>query len=120
MLIPFVVLLHWRMLVPVHCLSIQKIKRKANHFPAPMADNDDGGTVDAMDIDEMPPPPSRAPLLKKKPGIARKTRKAVDGKIYRPNVMTEERPEVHGIQYIMSPERTVLPPRARQNEQTLL
>ncbi len=79
---------------------------------------------DGMDIDE-PPPPVEIKSEEEEDEVVAPTRTKPrytnsDGKIYRPNTATEERPEPTGIQYALSTERIVLPTRARQTDVTLL
>lgn len=66
---------------------------------------------DFMDIDPPPDPP---------PPLGNKKKNTPKGKVYRPNSLVAERPEKLAIQYMLPPNREVLPPRARQTELTLL
>lgn len=81
-----------------------------------------------MDIDERQPPieiKSESDEMEEEEPVVHVPRSKPrvtnsDGKIYRPNTATEERPEPMGIQYALPTERTVLPNRARQTDMTLL
>jgi len=76
-------------------------------------DEGGGGTKEEDNFFPLPSSAEAKKPRKRKP-------KAVAGKVYRPNSLTEERPETLAIQYTTSNERTVLPSRARQTDMTLL